>query len=66
MAQRAAGAKALLECQGSDPIDRLEVEAAAGANAMFSPTVWAYGYVKEICFVDNNVNLSWLASRCFF
>ena len=46
--------------QRGEPIDRLEVEAAAVADALFGPFLAACGYVDEISFIDNNVSAAWL------
>ena len=43
-----------------DPIDRLEVEAAAVANQVFGPLLTQRGYVDEIAFIDNNVSGAWV------
>ena len=39
-----------------DPIDRVEIEVAAVADAMFGPLLLAGGCVDDISFVDNNVS----------
>ena len=46
--------------QRGEPIERLEVEAAVVADALFGPFLAARGYVDEISFVDNNVSAAWL------
>ena len=43
-----------------DPIDLLECEAAAVADAVFGPVVLAAGYTKELAFINNNVNPGWV------
>ena len=43
-----------------DPIDRLEVEAAAVVDALFGPLLAARGYTEEISFMDNNVSCAWI------
>ena len=43
-----------------DPIDRLEVEAAAVVDALFTPLLAERGYTEEISFIDNNVSLAWI------
>ena len=43
-----------------DPIDRLEVEAAAVVDALFGPLLAGQGYTEEISFVDNNVSCAWI------
>ena len=52
-----------------EPIDRLEVEAAAVVDALFGPLLAERGYVDESSFVDNNASLAWITcgrtrSRC--
>ena len=52
-----------------EPIDRLEVEAAAVVDALFGPLLVERGYVDEVSFVDNNASLAWITrgrarSRC--
>ena len=47
-----------------DRTDRLEVEAATIADAVFGPIIWAYRYVEEISFVHNKISLSWLTRGC--
>ena len=44
-------------CPPGDPVDLLEVEAAAVADAVFGPVVRDAGYSKELAFVDNNLSL---------
>ena len=43
-----------------DPIDRLEVEAAAVVDALFGPLLDERGYTEEISFVDKNVSCPWV------
>ena len=45
---------------GEEPIDRLEVEAAAVVEALFGPYLAKQGYVDEVSFVDNNTSLAWI------
>ena len=42
------------------PIDHLEVEAAAVVDALFGPLLAERGYTEEISFVDYNVSLAWI------
>ena len=43
-----------------DPIDRLEVEAAAVVDGLFGPLLTDRGYTEEVSFVDNNVSCAWI------
>ena len=45
---------------GAEPIDRLEVEAAAVVDALFGPLLAERGYIDEVSFVDNNASLAWV------
>ena len=49
-------------CPPGEPIDLLEVEAAAVADSVFGPIVRRPGYEEELAFVDNNADLAWVTS----
>ena len=47
---------------GNEPIDRLEVEAAAVSDALFGPLVASWGVAAELALIDSNVALPWITS----
>ena len=48
----------------AEPIDRLEVEAAAVADGVFGPLVATWNVPAEVSFIDSNAGLPWITSRC--
>ena len=49
-----------MPCPPGDPINLLEVEAAAVPNVVFGPVIRGAGYSEDLAFVDNNVSLAWV------
>ena len=47
---------------GNEPIDRLELEAAAVSDALFGPLVASWEVSAELAFIDSNVALPWVTS----